>query len=112
MSKLFKCGVCGYTHEGDVAPEVCPKCGSPKEKFAELSEEAKQLVLRSRQTNLYHMQALAHLAQVEQVALKGIDDNLDPGCLKVFQDTVAATRVLEAKIKAEIAGHVGKGKWG
>ena len=26
MSKKFVCKVCGYVHEGDKAPEVCPKC--------------------------------------------------------------------------------------
>ena len=26
MSKKFICTVCGYVHEGDKAPEVCPKC--------------------------------------------------------------------------------------
>ena len=24
----FVCQVCGYVHEGDQAPEKCPKCGS------------------------------------------------------------------------------------
>ena len=26
MSKKFVCTVCGYVHEGDEAPQVCPKC--------------------------------------------------------------------------------------
>ena len=26
MAKKFVCKVCGYVHEGDAAPEVCPKC--------------------------------------------------------------------------------------
>ena len=26
MKKLFKCTVCGYIAEGEVAPEKCPKC--------------------------------------------------------------------------------------
>ena len=25
----FKCKVCGYIHEGDSAPEACPKCKLP-----------------------------------------------------------------------------------
>ncbi|MFV0528418.1 MAG: NADH peroxidase [Lachnospiraceae bacterium] len=32
MSK-FVCGVCGYVHEGDSAPEACPICGAPADKF-------------------------------------------------------------------------------
>ena len=27
------CGVCGYVHEGDAAPEFCPVCKAPAEKF-------------------------------------------------------------------------------
>ncbi len=29
----FVCSVCGYVHEGDSAPESCPICKAPKEKF-------------------------------------------------------------------------------
>ena len=112
MGKLFKCGACGYIHEGDAAPEVCPKCGAPRERFAELTEDQAQPVLRSRKTNLYHSQILALLAEAKDIAVKGIEDDLDPGCVKCFKDTIASASVLEGKIKAEIAGHVGKGKWG
>ena len=31
--KKWKCGGCGYVWDGDEAPERCPKCGAPKEKF-------------------------------------------------------------------------------
>ena len=37
--KKFVCSVCGYTHEGDSAPEKCPVCGVPAEKFNEQSGE-------------------------------------------------------------------------
>ena len=29
----WTCSVCGYTHEGDKAPEKFPQCGVPAEKF-------------------------------------------------------------------------------
>lgn len=29
----FVCSVCGYVYEGDKAPEKCPVCGAPAEKF-------------------------------------------------------------------------------
>ena len=29
----FVCSVCGYVHEGEVAPEKCPQCGVGAEKF-------------------------------------------------------------------------------
>lgn len=38
MKKKWICTVCGYVHEGDEAPEFCPQCKQPKEKFKELVE--------------------------------------------------------------------------
>ena len=29
----FVCSVCGYVHEGDAAPEKCPQCKVPADKF-------------------------------------------------------------------------------
>ncbi len=37
--KKFICTVCGYVHEGEVAPEQCPVCKVGSEKFMEQSEE-------------------------------------------------------------------------
>ena len=37
--KKFVCSVCGYVHEGETAPEFCPICKAPKEKFVEQSAE-------------------------------------------------------------------------
>ena len=30
----FVCNVCGYVYEGDSAPEKCPQCNAPAEKFS------------------------------------------------------------------------------
>ena len=35
----YVCSVCGYVHEGDAAPEKCPVCGVPAEKFTEMAGE-------------------------------------------------------------------------
>ena len=35
----FVCSVCGYVHEGNAAPEKCPVCNVPAEKFNELGGE-------------------------------------------------------------------------
>ena len=37
--KKFVCSVCGYVYEGEAAPEKCPVCKAPAEKFIEQSEE-------------------------------------------------------------------------
>ena len=40
-NKIMKyvCQVCGYVHEGDAAPEKCPVCGAPADKFTAQSGE-------------------------------------------------------------------------
>lgn len=38
-TKKFKCKVCGYIHEGDKAPDVCPVCKAPASQFEEVTEE-------------------------------------------------------------------------
>lgn len=41
--KRWKCGVCGYVHTGDSAPERCPVCGAPMSKFTEIKEAGMSL---------------------------------------------------------------------
>ncbi len=37
--KKFVCSVCGYVHTGDEAPDACPVCKVPKDKFVEQAGE-------------------------------------------------------------------------
>ena len=37
--KKFICTICGYIHEGDTPPEVCPICKADSSKFKELNNE-------------------------------------------------------------------------
>ena len=37
--KKYMCIVCGYIHEGDLPPEVCPVCKADKSKFQEVLED-------------------------------------------------------------------------
>ena len=37
--KKWVCSICGYVHEGPEAPEFCPQCTAPKEKFKEMAAE-------------------------------------------------------------------------
>ena len=39
--KKFVCVVCGYIHEGETAPEVCPVCKVGADKFEEMKGELK-----------------------------------------------------------------------
>ncbi len=48
LKMKFVCSVCGYVHEGTEAPERCPQCKAPREKFVaqagELSWAAEHVV--------------------------------------------------------------------
>ena len=111
MKKLFKCTVCGYIHEGEEAPDFCPKCGAPKEKFVELDKEAADKIYASDRTNDIHMEIIALASKIQQLALEGIEINLDPPCVALFKNALDEAWVIKQRSKAEIAGHVGKGKW-
>lgn len=40
--KRYVCAVCGYVHYGNEAPDKCPQCGAPREKFTEKTDAAMQ----------------------------------------------------------------------
>jgi rubredoxin len=109
---MWQCGSCGYVWDGEEPPDKCPKCGVAKEKYVKLEDKAAGLVERSRFTNGLHIQLYALLEQVVDVAEDGVDDNLDPNCVKVFRRAMEQAEVLQQSIKAELRGHMQKGKWG
>jgi rubredoxin len=110
--KKWKCGGCGFVHDGESAPEKCPKCGAPKEKFALLDDAAGNLVERSRHTNMLHAQTIALARQLELTCKDGIKDNLDAGCVDVFNKSMAHAYEIMKLSMTELQGHMGKGKWG
>ncbi|MBR0222841.1 MAG: rubrerythrin family protein, partial [Bacteroidales bacterium] len=59
MSKKFVCTVCGYVHEGESAPEKCPKCKAPKSKFIECAPKE----LKGTKTEKNLMEAFAGESQ-------------------------------------------------
>ncbi|MGC8970978.1 MAG: rubredoxin-like domain-containing protein [bacterium] len=111
MSK-WRCGVCGIVLDVENPPEVCPKCGAPREKFTQIPEDQVKLIDRSRFTNGLHIELFTLMAKVAELAQKGIDDNLDPPCVKIFTEAKEQALLFQQKIKAEIQGHISKGKWG
>jgi len=111
MIMLWKCSVCGYVHEGSEAPEKCPKCGSPKEKYNALSEEDAKKIYDSDRTNDIHMEIIKCAMKIKALAKEGIEINLDPPCVALFKQAHVEAWVIKQRSKAEIAGHVGRGKW-
>ena len=110
-SKKWKCEVCGYVHDGDQPPAHCPKCGAAAEKFSELDEQAAGLVEKSRRSNALHCRMVSLAREIEAICKDGIDDNLDPGCVKVFEQSLEMSYEMMKLSMTEMAGHMAKGKW-
>lgn len=111
MKKLFRCGVCGYMHEGTDAPEVCPKCGSLKSQYSELSGEEAEKIYLSDRTNDIHMELITLSSQIVALCKEGIDINLDPPCVAAFEKAKDEAWVIKQRSKAELEGHMKRGKW-
>ncbi len=109
--KKWKCA-CGYIHDGETAPDKCPKCGAPKEKFTLLDDAAANLVERSRKTNMLHAELIANARKIEGLCKAGIEDNLDPACVDVFKKSLAGAYEMMKLSMTEVQGHMNKGKWG
>ena len=71
--KKFVCSVCGYTHEGDAAPERCPLCKVPASKFNEMSAE--------RTWAAEHVVGVAQ--GVDQRIIDGLRENFNGECSEV-----------------------------
>ena len=71
--KKFVCSVCGYVHEGAEAPDFCPICKAPKEKFVEQAGEKRW--------------AAEHVVGVAQGApeeiMQGLRENFQGECTEV-----------------------------
>ncbi len=110
MEKLFRCTVCGYIHEG-IAPEKCPKCDAPADKFVELSEEEQNKIYMSDRTNDIHMEIISLSMAIADLAEEGIEIDLDPACTKLFKQAINEAWIIKQRSKAELEGHMKKGKF-
>ena len=95
--KKFVCSVCGYVHEGETAPEFCPICKAPKEKFVEQSAE--------RTWAAEHVVGVAQGAPEE--ILQGLRENFVGECTEVGM-YLAMARVAHREGALEEAEHAAK----
>lgn len=109
---LWKCQICNFIFEGTTPPDNCPKCGAPKEKFSQLSEQEVLSVQKSRRTNYLHMKALTLLHELLAISEEIIKEDLDPPCIKLANSEKEFAQITIQKIKAELESHMKKGKWG
>ena len=111
MNKLWKCSVCGFVHQGDEAPDKCPKCDVDKSNFSLLTDEDTQKIYASDRTNDIHMNMIKDCVKMIHLCDEGIKLNLDPACVKAFERAKNELWMIKQRAKAELAGHMGKGKW-
>ena len=71
--KKFVCTVCGYVYEGETAPEKCPVCGAPAEKFV---EQAGEMTWAAE-----HVVGVAK--GVDEEILQGLRENFQGECTEV-----------------------------
>lgn len=90
--KKFICSVCGYTHEGDSAPEKCPVCQATSDKFREASAEF----------SLADEHVLGVAQGAPEEIIKGLRDNFYGECSEVGM-YLAMSRVADREGFPEIA---------
>jgi rubredoxin len=108
----WRCEVCGYVHDGEEAPDNCPKCGAPKEQFVQIDEEADGLIEKSRKTNEMHIAIMGLYSKVQKWANEVKKEELDPMCVQIADKVLKDTHETIQSIKAELETHMKKGKWG
>lgn len=91
--KKWVCKVCGYIHEGDMAPEKCPQCKAPREKFEEMS-------LEKREWADQHFVGVAK--GVDPEIIEGLKQNFAGECTEVGM-YLAMSRVADREGFPEIA---------
>lgn len=88
----FVCTVCGYVHEGNEAPEVCPVCKAPASKFVEKKEGMS-----------YATEHVVGIAQgVDPEIIEGLRMNFTGECSEVGM-YLAMSRVADREGYPEIA---------
>ena len=74
--KKFRCSVCGEIVEGEHAPEKCPLCKAPAEKFAEVVEDKLEWAAE-------HVVGVGHADGVTQEVIDGLRANFNGECTEV-----------------------------
>jgi len=72
--KKFTCTFCGYVHEGDAAPQACPHCKAPADKFIE--QKSGDLIWADE-----HRIGVAK--DVDAEVLEGLRANFNGECMEV-----------------------------
>ncbi|MDI9504676.1 MAG: NADH peroxidase [Candidatus Excrementavichristensenella sp.] len=94
------CSICGYVHEGPTAPEVCPICKAPAEKFNEMSKD--------RSWAAEHVVGIAK--GLDERVVQGLRENFTGECTEVGM-YLAMARVAHREGYPEIGLYWEKAAW-
>ncbi len=109
--KMWRCEICGYLHEGEEPPDICPKCGYPKEYFELLDEEEAEMMRDALAVREKYVKIGEHLDAIDKIAEEGIDLNMDDICNDIFGQTRKDTENIRERIKEELSGHSNECIW-
>jgi len=93
--KKFVCKVCGYVHEGDAAPEVCPLCKVGADKFTEMGDGPATYATE-------HEVGVAAKDKIDPEVYQGIVDIYNGECAEVGM-YLAMSRVADREGYPEVA---------
>ena len=99
----FVCKVCGYIHEGDAAPERCPQCKVPAEKFEKLEENKMTWAAE-------HEVGVGKAEGVPQEIIDGLRANFNGECTEVGM-YLAMARVAHREGYPEVGLYYEKAAW-
>lgn len=92
-------------------PEMCPKCGSPKDKFRELSETEMESIYKADKTNDLLMHVIHLSMKIAEACKEGESINLSPTCNETFQKIRKKSWIMKQMAKAEIGTHFDRAEW-
>ena len=106
----FKCKVCGYIHEGNKAPDLCPVCQAPASEFEEIKEEgAGQKKGLNRDSNIYTVLYAAVMVLVVAVVLAFTSQSLK-SAQKANEDNDKRQQILRS-INVSVAANEAEAKF-
>ena len=97
------CSVCGYVHEGDTAPEKCPVCGVPADKFNK--QEEGEMTWAAE-----HVVGVGKAEGVSEDIIQGLRDNFNGECSEVGM-YLAMARVAFREGYPEVGLYYEKAAW-
>ncbi len=92
--KKFVCTVCGYVHEGNEAPDVCPICRVAKDKFIEKKDDGAVVYADEHRVGI--------AKDVDEEIIAGLRMNFEGECTEVGM-YLAMSRVADREGYPEIA---------